>query len=379
MDSREFVNKLIEEIKRDYQSESEHHWVIQGSEGVKKKIDAVLSSSILDDEDRVLMHLLKAKSYLSGDLHKFTYATLFELQKARKILETVSVSEDVRSEVEALIILEEFKFKRRKVANLEMLNLNIFPDKLSFAPGKTTLMVSTDLQVSALYDKNGLLMRFPDKNNEKIIMPTQTGSPLKDTHLGLYQTYSKKPQDYVTQKGARMPYTQHVFRLTLDMGQKIKKNNPHGIAIFGVAQSTIVQIKKDSESVDDSDGLSSVSGYRHLFDVWNGSSYGAVGVNIEMSKFLQDKMDMGDYMIVFDKEIPKSKSLEELINDLESQQTEYNKTIGRINFDRFGDLLYKNKNIYDKNIPAKSPADFTNAKEYIDYISKREKEQRESK
>lgn len=189
-------------------------------------------------------------------------------------------------------------------------NFSIFPEKLTFIPGKRILMVSAYWQTGAVYNDDGSIYLIDSDKDKPLMFQLGTGKVSTPTRPGLYEIQTKQNAQYRSHEffvddkktiGADMPFAMHIGDVYEGPKGELKNRPQTGVAVH--ARVTV--------------GPNMATGFM---------SHGCIGVEYEIAQLLQklfnkgmtknNKYEMGDFVLVFGEEIPKGKNLIEVIREV---------------------------------------------------------------
>ncbi len=183
----------------------------------------------------------------------------------------------------------------------------VFPKKLEFAPGKTTIIVSAVWQTAALYDSKGNLVKI---GGNELKFLASTGKVEYLTELGVYQIQSKKDKDHRSIKykvkdakgneiGAPMPFAKHLGKAKLDEYGKMNFQPSDGTAIHA------------RNNVQDDTTTSFMS-------------HGCIGLPYSIAKDFHNRLGIGDQVVVIGEKMPTGiKSIEDIVKKLGNENSGY--------------------------------------------------------
>lgn len=196
------------------------------------------------------------------------------------------------------------KLEIGKGANLSP---ELFPPKLEFAPGKQTLIVSAVWQTAALYDARGYLVKV---NGQEMKFLASTGKVDHLTELGLYQIQTKNSEKHRSSKykvrgvdgkelGALMPFAKHIGKGRIDPVKGLVFDPHDGTAIHA----------RDNVSEDSTTSF---------------MSHGCIGLPYSIAKFFQDRLSIGDQVMVIGEKIPSNvSSVSDVVRKLNEENPAY--------------------------------------------------------
>lgn len=175
-------------------------------------------------------------------------------------------------------------------------NFSVFPDYLTFSPGKKIFLISRKWQTACMYDEYGRKFFLQVGSDVKdFCVQTSTGKKDLPTELGLYNIQTKFGKDYKStfytttgekptkkEDGAPMPFAMHLGRI---IGL-----SPENKFWFELSDGTAMHEK---QTINKHGSVAFVS-------------HGCIALEKGMSEKLQKVLSYGDLVLVFNENIPGS-------------------------------------------------------------------------
>lgn len=255
----------------------------------------------VNDTERATLKNQLLNTYLKEFQYKEALEVLnsiHELHKDKKDAIVAEIQEKIKK-LNMYIELSKINFRRKYITNIELLGQDAFPEKLTFKPTKTTLIVVESLQAGALYDKDGKIISISGK---KVVIPTGTGGIFYPTKLGLYKITKREGPGFrhkiINNNNYEAPYFMRLEKYHFTSG------------------SLIVDKKVNIN-------LSTHTALRPSSKFWGTSvSRGSVYIMDTDGKLIQEHTVLQDQVLVVRNDVPKVLTLNDAIKQLEAEDGE---------------------------------------------------------
>jgi hypothetical protein len=233
----------------------------------------------------------------------------------------------------------------------ENANYEIFPENLPFKLDSKVVFVSLYWQTATLYNEEQKKMKRINSQKD-FNFQVGTGKKGHETPIGVYNLFEKGGKNYKShsyglhgyilkrdkkgnllpgeeQKGAGMPYAEKIERYEYNQAGELKLIR-EGIAIHG----------RNSSVTEETGTIPEIS-------------HGCLGVDDRVASELDMILKSGDKVVVFYKDLPKGRTLKDLVKELSVKKA------------------VEKEESTEVTQPKKLPKDFNSLEEYLNYLRER--------